>query len=120
MNILQTSQNTIEIISKANDQYISNKVELDHNVQGIALFKNIIIFSLFAFRADSIKDKYSLHKENIPSVGSFLAKEKYLLKVFIKFVLVKIFNSELVDKSAMEVRTVSSTTNFSMLLNFLI
>ena len=26
MNILQTSQNTIEIISKANDQYITNKV----------------------------------------------------------------------------------------------
>ena len=43
MKILQTSQNELEIINNVNDQYIKNKIELDHNVHGISIYKNMLL-----------------------------------------------------------------------------
>ena len=61
MNILQTSQNQIEIISKANNQYITNKVELDHNIHGMALYKDFLLLwsggsaYLYQVKTDTLK-----------------------------------------------------------------
>ena len=43
IKILQTSQSEIEIINNVNDQYLSNKIDLDYNVHGIAIYKNYLL-----------------------------------------------------------------------------
>ena len=43
LKILQTSQSEIEIINNVNDQYITNKIDLDYNVHGIAIYKNMLL-----------------------------------------------------------------------------
>ena len=43
LKILQTSQSEIEIINIVNDQYITNKIDLDYNIHGIAIYKNMLL-----------------------------------------------------------------------------
>ena len=43
LKILQTSQSEIEIINIVNDQYITNKIDLEYNIHGIAIYKNMLL-----------------------------------------------------------------------------
>ena len=43
IKILQTTQSEIEVINNVNDQYITNKIDLDYNVHGIAIYKNFLL-----------------------------------------------------------------------------
>ena len=43
IKILQTSQNEIEVINNVNDQYITNKIDLEYNVHGIAIYNNFLL-----------------------------------------------------------------------------
>ena len=56
MKILQTTQCEIEIINNVNDQYIKNKVELEHNIHGIAIYKSMLLcwngMSAFLYEVD--------------------------------------------------------------------
>ena len=56
MKILQTTQSEIEIINYVNDQYIKNKVELDHTIHGIAIYKTMLLcwngMNVFLYEVD--------------------------------------------------------------------
>ena len=56
MKILQTTQCEIEIINNVNDQYIKNKVELEHNIHGISIYKSMLLcwsgMSAFLYEVD--------------------------------------------------------------------
>jgi intraflagellar transport protein 140 len=67
MKILQTSQDNIELITLVNDQYISNKVQLDHNVHGISIYKNMLLcwngMSVYLYEIDQNTLRMSLSSE---------------------------------------------------------
>ena len=67
MKILQTSQDNLELITLVNDQYISNKVQLDHNVHGISIYKNMLLcwngMSVYLYEIDQNTLKMSLASE---------------------------------------------------------
>ena len=57
IKILQTTQSEIEVINNVNEQYITNKIELDYNVHGIAIYKNMLLcwsgLNVFLYEVDT-------------------------------------------------------------------